>query len=395
MNLETPLWKSRALFWVASAVLALSLFFSLYDFGWRPHQSLTGALFYAALTPFFLLIGTAVQWAIGRLFRVPVEWNFLLRVQVWLTLLTTPLYAFNLVSERVFAWQENGRALATWMAGVWIVLWIIQVVRRYQSKPRVSTPQLRAFCASIALLSAVSAIATQRGPQLQVMGVQPWQWQTHGRVRLAYTEQVSSAETAREDARRADEMLRRVERALGAPSSARQVNVFLFPDQTSLREFAQDDWLVGVAGEGGVLIVDDEWEWMRGTLVHELGHFVIAREFGPDVRALADEGTAVWLEQKLAASDEALAPNRHLDVDTANLAYNDHFYDEDDEQISLNYEQAGWLAKSTIAKHGLPKWRRFLQNSQSGYFANLFELPSDASEQVKEQYQQIFGEPLP
>ncbi len=393
MNLETPFWKSRATFWAASVVLALSIFFSVYDFGWRPHQSLQSTLFFAALAPLILLAGTATCWLVGRLFRVPVEWGFLLRIEVWLALIATPFYLLSVICERVFAWQQNGRSFAIWMGGIWIALWCIQIVRRYGE--RANRVSIAMFCAVIALLSASSTIGAQRGPSLQVAGAQPWRWQSSGRVRLAYTDEYNSPPFARRDARNADEMLRRIEKELGVARSQTPVNVYLFPSLESLREFAEDDSLDGVAGLSGVLVADDEWEWMRGPLTHELCHFVIAREFGPDVRALADEGTAVWIEEKLAPVEEALKPQRQKNFRSSEVARNEDFYDYDGEQISANYQQAGWLAQATIKKHGLAKWREFLGACQSGLLTNLSESSEDASEQVTAQYRQIFGEPMP
>ena len=391
MNFETAFWKSRAAFWAASAVLALSIFFVNYDFAWRPHQSLPQVLFFAALAPLELLASAGIAMLLGRLFRVPVEWKFLVRLEVWLVLLATPIYFLNVVCERNFALQQSERAFATFASGALITLWILQIVRRY--KTRANSPVLRIYCALYALITAGFVVAEQRAPSAQVMGAQPWKWQTHGRVNLAYTEEIRDAEFAREDARNTAEMLRRVEKALGTKVSARRVNVFLFPDDASLSEFAEAD-LSGVAGEAGVLLVGYEWEEMRATLVHELSHFVVASEFGPDVRSLPDEGTAVWLEQKLAPGEEALVPRRH-DIVTSTLAENQAFFDEDETRAIENYEQAGWLAKTTIQKHGLAKWRQFLRVCHSNLLENYFENPETASSHVAAQYQQVFGAPMP
>lgn len=384
-------------FWLASALIALSIFFSSYDFAWRPHQTLPGAFLYAALAPLVLLAGAAIEWGLGRLFRVPVEWDFLLRLQVWLVLLATPIYITNFVGERVFALQPTERAFATFAGGILVALWVFQIVRHY--KARANPQVLWMYCAISSLLTAVTTISAQRGPSYQVVGAQPWQWQTHGRVNLAYTEETRDAEFARQDARNVAEMLRRVEKELGIGVSTRSLNVFLFPSEESLREFTDDD-LAGVAGEAGVLIVGYEWEWMRGTLVHELSHFVVASEFGPDVRALADEGTSVWLEAKLTPSqefevEESLVPRRHADVVTSELAKNQTFHDEDQARLSAHYEQAGWLAKTTIQKHGLAKWRQFLRVCQSSFASHFLENPRDAGALVAAQYQQVFGEPMP
>lgn len=392
MNLETPFWKSRTAFWAASAIIALSIFFANTDFAWQPHQSLPMALFLAALAPLVLLANAAVAMLLGRLFRVPVEWKFLLRLEVWLTLIATPIYFLNVVCERIFALQQTERAFSTFASGALITLWALHIVRRYQV--RASPQLLGVYCAIYALIAASFVIAEQRAPATQVLGAQPWKWQTHGRVNLAYTDEIRDEEFAREDARRAAEMLRRVEKSLGAGVSTRRVNVFLFPNEQSLIEFAQDD-LTGVAGEAGVLIVGYEWEWMRGTLVHELSHFVVASEFGPDVRSLPNEGTSVWLEGKLAPGEEALVPRRHEEIVTSTLAENQTFHDEDQERVSVSYEQAGWLAKTTIQKHGLAKWRQFLRVCQINVLNELFEDSSDASSHVAAQYQQIFGEPMP
>ncbi len=392
MNLETAFWKSRAAFGAASAVLALSVFFTNYDFAWRPHQSLLQVLFYAALAPLGLPLSAAVALLLGRLFRLPVEWKFLLRLQVWMVLLATPVYFLNVAGERSFALQPSTRAFATFACGALLMLWSLQIVGRYKTRAHPSL--LGLYCAIYVLFAASFVIADQRAPSAQIMGAQPWKWQTHGRVNLAYTDEIRDDEFARRDARNVAEMLRRVEKSLGAGVSTRAVNVFLFPTAESLNEFAEDD-LAGVAGEAGVLVVGYEWEWMRGTLAHELSHFVVATEFGPNVRLLPDEGTSVWIEGKLAPGEEALVPHRHQELETRALAGNQAFFDEDEERVTANYEHAGWLAQATIQKHGLAKWRQFLGACQSNLLENYFENPDDASRHVAAQYQQIFGEPMP
>lgn len=391
-DLETPFWKGRLAFWLASAVLALSIFFANFDFAWRPHQSLPSALLMMALAPLALLSNAAVGMLLGRLFRVPVEWGFLVRLNVWLVLIATPSYFLNNICERVFVLQQPARGFATFVGGALAMLWIFQIVRRYRAR---ANPQiLGVYCGVYALIAASFVVAEQRAPAFQVMGAQPWKWQTEGRVNLAYTDDVRDTEFARQDARNAAEMLRRVEKSLGVSSSARRVNVFLFPDEKSLNEFTNDE-VVGVAGEVGVLVVGYEWEWMRNTLTHELTHFVIAREFGGGVRSLADEGTAVWLAHKLAPDEDSLAPQQRSEIESVQLAANDVFYDEDGERVAVSYQHAGWLTQTTIQKHGLAKWRQFLRVCQSSYASNLFENSDDSSALVAAQYKQVFGEPMP
>lgn len=393
MNLEAPFWKSRLAFGLASVALALSIFFSSYDFAWRPHQSLPTALFFAALAPLFLLLVTAADWGLGRLFRIPVEWDFLLRLQVWLTLLSVPLFFVSEIWERHPLLQPHGRSLILFASGILISLWVWQIVRRYHA--RVSRPTLWAFCAFMSLITAVSTIKNQSGPKTQVMGAQHWKWEKHGRIHLAYTEAMRDAATATQDARRVAALLGRVEKTLGAPSSSQTLNVFLFPDASALQEIADSEWMIGAAGEAGILVTDGEWEWIRGTVVHELSHWVVAREFGPDTRPLTDEGTAVWLENKLAPSDETITPERDSSLKTATLALNETFYNEDYERNAANYGHAGWLAQTTIQKHGLEKWRQFLDTAKSNVWQNLTENPENAGREVAAQYQQIFGEKMP
>lgn len=88
-------------------------------------------------------------------------------------------------------------------------------------------------------------------------------------------------------------------------------------------------------------------------------------------------------------------PRRHDDIVTAALAESQTFHNQDPNSVLENYEHAGWLAKTTIQKHGLAKWREFLRICQINFLNNSFETAGSARADVTEQYQQVFGEPMP